>query len=459
MGAPILAMMAMPSGWLFELPVLIKDARFERSRSALRRIARFRAPMCVSTWPMRSAALQSQTLLAMMDHTCVGWCNSLFTFFFVIGGSLASWVTRTPALRDQLGASVAQMGVILFGLSLGAMTGLLCATTLVDRLGTRFVAVCGVLFVCAGVIFVGVGALYAVSAAVFSGLLLFGLGMGSAEIALNMDGAALEKLTGKPVLSALHGWFSLGTFCGALLGIAFNALGFSVHWHLLGIVFVAFIAVARAAPNMPGIRASTLADPQLLQGTPPLAKERLWKDRKLLMISLIILAMAFAEGSANDWLPLLMVDEHGFSAITGSLVYAIFALGMTAGRFSGNHVLRWMARESVVRYSAVACAIGISMAMFSHNSLLAGLSVMFWGLGASLGFPLSISAAGDSGVDSTRRVGFVATAGYIAFLVGPPLLGFLGASFGLRGALGVVLVFAVMAIFLSGAVKPVSSSH
>lgn len=389
---------------------------------------------------------------AEMDIPAVrAWRFALFTFFFVIGVAMASWVTRTPTLRDTLQASIAQMGLVLFGLSVGAMSGLLAATALVNRFGTRRVAIGGLLSVVVGVAGIGLGALLAAAWLVCIGLFFFGMGMGTSEIGINMDGAEVERRLERPVLTPLHGCFSLGTLCGAMLGIALNAVAFPVHWHLLGVALLALAAVAKVAQGLPRAQAP---DPATASDVPAAtSRASLWSDRRLLMIGVIIMAMALAEGAANDWLPILMVDEHGFDPTSGSLIYAGFALGMTIGRFCGGYVLLRVRRDRVMLLSTVSCAIGVALAIFSQHPVLAAVSVLFWGLGASLGFPLAISAAGDSGADAARRVGFVSIAGYFSFLVGPPLLGFIGEHHGLRAALGLVLVLALVAVFMAGATR------
>lgn len=174
-----------------------------------------------------------------------------------------------------------------------------------------------------------------------------------------------------------------------------------------------------------------------------------------MLIGVVVLAMAFAEGSANDWLPLLMVDGHGFSPTSGSLIYAGFTLGMTVGRFTGGWFIDRYSRVAVVRASALLGGLGIAMIIFVDVDWIAGVSVILWGLGASLGFPLTISAASDTGPDAPTRVSVVATTGYLAFLVGPPLLGFLGEHYGLRSAMLVVLGLVIIAALVARAVaKP-----
>ncbi|NHI11745.1 Inner membrane protein [Streptomyces sp. KO7888] len=375
--------------------------------------------------------------------------RALYLFFFLNGIAMSSWITRTPDVRDRLGVSTGQMGLVLFGLSVGSMAGILCSGRFVSRFGTRPVTAFGTLFVVASVVVVGVGSALGSALLVTAGLCLFGVGVGSGEVAINVDGADVERITGGPVLPTLHGCFSLGTVIGGLAGMAATAAAFPAHWHLLAVAAVTaaiFGYAIGAVPAGTGVRAAAPAS----NSTRP-AGPQVWKDRRLLMIGAIVLAMALAEGAANDWLPLLMVDGHGLDAAVGSLVFVGFAAAMTLGRFGGAFFLSRYSRATVVRASAVSGAIGLCLVIFSDNAVVAAAAVLFWGLGASLGFPVALSAAGDSGPDETARVGLVATIGYIAFLVGPPTLGFLGDHYGLRPAMLVVLAFVATAVLAAPA--------
>jgi len=378
---------------------------------------------------------------------------SLFSLTLLVGLGISSWVTRTPDVRDALGASTAGMGLILFGLSVGSMVGVMSAGPIVRRRGARPVVLVGSLMGVAGVVVVGLSAAAGLSAGAFAGLLLVGLGGGLGEIGLNIEGAALEVETGRPVLPALHGSFSLGTVVGALVGIALTAADFPVVWHL---VATAVVMAALLAWAMPGIPAGTgQADPAARAGGG--TRERrpsVWRDGRVVLIGVVVLAMAFAEGAANDWLPLLMVDGHGTSATHGSLVYAGFAATMTVGRFSGGPVVQRFGRAAVLSVSAVCAIVGILAVVLAPSALVAGVAVALWGLGASLGFPVAISAAGDDPERGAERVSAVATSGYLAFLVGPPLLGFLGEHLGLRPAMLAVVVLLVVAVFAARAAAP-----
>ncbi|MFD5870508.1 MFS transporter [Streptomyces sp. NPDC060322] len=378
---------------------------------------------------------------------------ALFLFFLIPGLSISSWVTRTPDIRDQLGASTAQMGLVLFGLSVGSMLGILTSGALVARFGTRPVMGVGTALIIVSMAVIGCGALFSSAPIVTAGLFLFGAGMGGGEVAVNIDGAEVERITGRTVLPTLHGFFSLGTVVGAALGILCTAVEFPVQWHLTAMAVVTAGMFAYAFRAIPAGVGRTKGGRQADGGSAP-ARSEVWKDRRLLLIGGVILAMALAEGAANDWLPLLMVDGHGVDPALGSAVYAGFAAAMTVGRFCGGFFIDRFGRAPVVRASALSAALGLALVIFADSPVLAGAAVLFWGLGASLGFPVALSAAGDSGPDPAARVSLVAMIGYIAFLVGPPGLGFLGDHYGLRSAMILVLGFVAVAVFLAPAIGP-----
>ncbi|ROP48665.1 MULTISPECIES: MFS transporter [unclassified Rathayibacter] len=377
---------------------------------------------------------------------------AISAFMLVFGIGMASWVVRTPAVRDLLAASTAEMGLVLLGLSVGSMSGVLSSAAVVRRQGVRFTVVIGGASFVTGIALTGLFAELSTPFGVAAGLALVGFGIGISEIALNVEGAALETLTGRSVLPALHGFYSLGTVTGAVAGIGLTAIDFPVVWQLVGVAVVALallLTVIRSIPVETGRveRAVAGAPREKVRSTP------VWQQPRVLMLGLIVLALALAEGSATDWLPLLMVDGHGVSATVGTVVFTAFAAAMTVGRFLGTPLLARFGKATVLLASTLVSAVGIGIVVFADNAVVAGAAVVLWGLGAALGFPVTLSAAGES-EDPTSAVAAVATAGYIAFLVGPPLLGFLGEHFGLRGAMAVVLVLVALASLLTSAAKP-----
>lgn len=376
--------------------------------------------------------------------------NALFVLCFLPGLMVASWITRTPDVRNLLGASTAEMGLVMFGLSMGSMIGILSSGLLTRRFGARRVIAVATALIALSPVVIAAGVLTGEALAVAGGLALFGLGAGGGEIALNVDGADVEAALGRSTLPALHGGFSLGTFVGAVLGMVLTALGFPVPAHMAIVALAIVISLTfaiRHIPRAPGSRAGG-AGAQRTTSAP-------WRDPRLLLIGLIVLALAFAEGSANDWLPLVMVDGHGVDAALGSATYVVFAASMTVGRLIGGRFVDRFGRAAVLGGSAVISALGIAAVVFADHAAVAAGGTILWGLGAALGFPVALSAAAASGPDPDARVSLAASIGYVAFLVGPPVLGFLGEHVGLRAALTVVIGMVLLAaVAASGIGRP-----
>ena len=170
-----------------------------------------------------------------------------------------------------------------------------------------------------------------------------------------------------------------------------------------------------------------------------------WRDPRILLIGLIVLGMAFAEGSANDWLSLSMVDGYGTTNAGGAVMFGVFVTAMTVGRVLGGRVLDRFGRVLVLRGTAVLAVAGLLLVILGPNLGVAVVGVVLWGLGASLGFPVGMSAAADDPRTATASVAAVATIGYFAFLIGPPLIGLIGQQVGLLNAFWVVVVLTVVA--------------
>lgn len=391
----------------------------------------------------------------------LGWRNAVFAAFFVAGLGLASWMARVPAVRDGLGLDTAQVGLLIFGLSAGSVIGLLIAAGLLSRLGARRAMLLSTTLSATGLVFMGAGVSLVPSPPfVFAALAVFGIGMGSLDVMMNVEGAAAERAIGRTLMPLMHACFSLGTVVGALGGAAASAFEISVFWHLLvmavlvlGTIVVAVRFLPSATPTAEKADAPTQPWRARLQGS--LA---VWRDRKLLLIGVIVLGMTFAEGSANDWLALASVDGHGFSNTDGAIVFGVFVAAMTVGRVLGGPVLDRFGRVPVLRACAGVGIVGLLLFILAPNTALVYVGTILWGIGASLGFPVGMSAAADDTRNAAARVSAVAIIGYFAFLVGPPVLGLLGEAWGILNALYLILILMVLAGLAAPAARPAASA-
>ena len=382
----------------------------------------------------------------------IAWRNAVFAVFALNGLGAATWAIRIPSIRDALELPTSWVGYLILGVSIGSIVGLLLASHVIQWLGgRRTIAI--TLGICAlALVVIGVGtSVLGVFALVVVGMAIYGFGSAICDVAMNVEGAAVEKVIGKTIMPLLHASWSAGMVIGTTIGTALVFAHVDVVWHAIGMAVLLAVGAVFATRAVP--RVATHADTGEEVGHVPF-KDRMsiWREPRTLAIGLIALGMAFTEGSANDWLALGMVDDRGLDNGQGAALFTVFTAAMMVGRIAGGPLIDRFGRVPVLWATGGAAALGLALVIFVPIIWIAVVGIVLWGLGASLGFPVAIAAAGDSGPDSVARVSLVATSGYVAFLVGPPLLGFLGEHFGLRSAMIVVLGALAVAILLSPAV-------
>lgn len=387
----------------------------------------------------------------------LAWRNAIFVIFALSGLSIATWVARIPAIRDNLELTTGAVGLLILGMSIGSILGLVASQHLLARLGPRHGMQLTLGLVATGLLLIGVGAsLVPLEGIVLVGLIIFGFGNGALDVMMNVEGAAAEQELGKTVMPLMHACFSFGTVAGAGLGALASAAGLEVFWHALVMAVVIAIVAVVAVRFVPAeqVVADELDDAPKAPWQDRLRESlSVWADGRLILIGVIMLGMAFAEGSANDWLALAVVDGHEQSNTTGALVYGVFVTAMTVGRIVGGPLIDRFGRVPVLQVSAAAAIAGLVLFILTPVTGLMVLGTVLWGLGASLGFPVGMSAAADDSKRAAARVSAVAMIGYCAFLVGPPLIGILGDAIGLLNALFVVLVLIVFAGLASPAAR------
>ncbi|MFC4147478.1 MFS transporter [Micromonospora mangrovi] len=373
--------------------------------------------------------------------------------FTLNGLAVATWFSRVPAVREALDLSAGRLGLLLLALSVGALLAMPTAGLVAQRLGPARTVLASTLVLALGITVAGLSAgLAGSTVGVAVGLFGVGFGSGTCDVAMNIEGAAVEKRLGRTVLPRFHAAWSLGSVAGAGLGAGAARVGVPIGVHL-GVV-----AAVVLGGTLLGAR-SFLPAPARDAG-PSAAGDRrrallaAWREPRTLLIGLLVLAMAFTEGSANDWLAVAFVDGYGVSEAAGAAVFGVFVVGMTLGRTAGTVAIDRWGRVPVLFGTLGLAATGATLAVLAGSGPVAIAGVALWGLGASLGFPVGMSAAADDEERAPARVSVVAVIGYTAFLGGPPLLGLLGDHVGTLHALLVVPLLLLPTLALVPALRP-----
>ncbi len=393
----------------------------------------------------------------------VRWRTAIFAIFLVSGVSIATWAARVPDIKIALDIDNAQIGLLLLCMGVASIIGVSTSPAVMARTGARRGMLVLLVMLSIGIAVIGLGATVLGSfPVVFIGLVLFGFGNGCLDVMMTVEATAVEQHAGRTILPLFHAFFSFGTVIGAGLAWAATRLHIEVAPHagvVAALILVtAFISIAHV-PNR-----DEVLDPAE-PGEKPHWRERMhtalaaWREPRTYVLGIIILGMAFAEGGANDWLALGVSEDHGFGVSYGAAALTVFSIAMTAVRTFGGPLVDRFGRVLVLRVLAVSAAGGILLFILAPNLPMVFVGAALWGIGASLGFPLGMSAAADDPAKAAARVSAAATIGYAAFLCGPPILGLISEHIGLLNTLFILVALVAASGFASGAARPLRSDE
>lgn len=377
--------------------------------------------------------------------------NAVAAAFLVSGLIMGSFFARTPAVRDALGLSAAQLGLLLLCASGGSIAGLPVSGPVVARVGPGRTVLWSAVVAAVGLAGVAAGLVAGSVPVTAPGLFLMGLGIAAWDVAMNVEGADVERRLGRSLMPRLHAGFSLGTVAGAGVGAVTAAVGLPLAVQVVALAVLVPVAMAVATPRfVGGPTPAAGADEQ----AGAFGVRRAWREPRTLLVGLMALGFAFTEGSANDWMAVALVDGYGTGATVGALGFGVFVSAMTVGRLLGGVALDRFGRVPVLRATAGLGLAGLLLVLLGGSVPVALAGAVLWGFGASLGFPVGMSAAADDPARAAVRVSVVSSLGYTAFLAGPPLIGLLAEHAGILRALFVVVGALTLGLVAAGAARP-----
>ena len=402
-----------------------------------------------------------------LDPSAVGRARWLLLGLFGLNGlMLSSWLARIPAVRDALGLSTAELGLVLLTGSLGALVTISLSGVLVTRYGGRV----GLLLSTAGFALaftlIGLGAALGLVQLLAAGIFLNGVSFALGNVPLNVETAAVERRMRRTVLPQFHAAFSIGAVAGSLLGAGAARLGvpllvqftataaIGTVWRLLSIRGA--VLEPRAVPVAPLLATegtgglATGGAGGRVAGHGPVSRVPsalgAWRERRTLLIGVVIMSAALTEGSASDWLSLAVVDGFERPEAVGAAVFGVFVASMTGVRLLGTRLIDRWGRVTVLRASGAVSFVGLLVFGLAPRLEVAVVGVVAWGLGAALAVPIGIAAASDDPVRAAGRVSVVSAFASVAALAAPPLLGLVAGYVGARHALLLITVAMVVSV-------------
>ena len=363
--------------------------------------------------------------------------------FLVHGILVSSWMARIPAVQERLGLPLGTLGAVLLSAAAGALLAMPLTSRLVGRFGSPRLTGVATALLCVAVALPPL-AWNALSLAIF--LFLYGAAAGAMDVSMNTQAVAVEAAYGSPVMVGFHALFSFGGMAGALLGslAARYQIRPAAHLALIGVLMAAVAASVfrRFLPDRPSSAHQSGPFRDLL--------------RPLMGLGVVAFCILFGEGAMADWSAVYLSRLAGLAV--APLGYAVFSLTMAIGRLAGDWFHHHWGPDSTIRRGSLLAALGLGGALLfgTTPAALVGFACAGWGFSAI--FPIVCSLAGARATHRPQAgIAVVSVTGYLGFLIGPPLIGFLAQASSLRIALGLVALLSAFTTCFA-AVRPPSSS-
>ena len=389
--------------------------------------------------------------------------------FLVMGLTGGVWMARVPAAKSQVHLSDGTLGVALLAVPVGLVLGAALAERLVDRVGSRVLArICGV-GSCLAVMTPG---LAHTLPELMAGLFVIGVVGGTLDVSLNAQGVRVEAAYGRPVMTSMHAFYSLGAILGSLAGggLAWAGVGLLPSLVAIGVLGALIdgtagpwllpekLRLAPATPVVPAPAANWPDSPPVPSGTSvtdDTADARRRVRRLVLALGVLGVCGLVGEGAAGDWSAVYLQDNLGTSAGLAALGFSAFSVTMTLGRGVGDRLIHRFGVVSVIRVGGLIATVGIALALATPAPAVAIAGFTAFGAGLSIVVPQVFAAGGRAdpfrpGSGLAKVVGL----GYTGMAAGPAIIGLVADKIGLHLALLIPLALAAWIAVAATALRP-----
>jgi MFS family permease len=363
------------------------------------------------------------------------------TFFFVAGICFASWASRIPDIQHHLHLDDGQLGSVLFALPVGSMLSLPVAGFLVTKFGSRIVMFVGSFFYASLLCLLGlVDATWQLVTVLF----FFGMSGNLMNISVNTQGVGVEILYKRSIMASFHGLWSLAGFVGASIGTLMVSQKIPPLMHFIIIAcLIAMLAIIM-------FRYSLSNDVSRQNNEKGFALP----DRSLLKLGIIAFCCMACEGCMFDWSGIYFRDIVKTPPHLVTLGYTAFMAMMATGRFVGDRLVTKFGVKRVLQLSGCLIVTGLLTAILIPNLYMTTAGFLLTGFGVSSVVPLTYGLAGKSHTMSAgMAIAAVSTIGYLGFLFGPPVIGYIAKTANLRYSFALIAVFGFCVIILASKVK------
>jgi MFS family permease len=366
----------------------------------------------------------------------------VFAAFGAYAFCMGNMFPRLPDIQHQMGVPEGALGLGLIGTPVGTLTALTFAAPLIERIGFRRTLLAGIPLLT----IVYAMAVQASNPVVFFFLLIpVGLLIGVIEMIVNTEADRVEHQVGFRIMNRSHAFWSIGFFAAGLFGAWMAQLGISPQLHLMIVIPIGFASVAlllgrfEAAPHRAG--GSTDRAPRFAAPT-----------GAIMVLVAVTLSAMLLEGASWDWSAIYMRNIFNPGPFLTGVAVACFAFSQAAMRFFADGFVDRYSPEGVARLLMGILMLGTLIVFFSPWPIFSLVGFAVAGIGTSAIFPLAMSAAAQrTDRPAVINVAALAQNSFVIFLLGPPLLGGIAQTFGIRWSFGVGVPLIVLSFLLAPA--------
>lgn len=371
--------------------------------------------------------------------------TKVFAAFFIYSFGLGGLYPRMGDIQLQMGVAEGALGLSLIGAAVGTMISLTFAGPLIERAGHR-----RTLFVLvpAMSVFMALASFAATPAMLFLALVPAGLCIGAVEQVINVEADRVEYQIGRRLMSRAHAFWSFGFFGAGLFGALAKQIGISPQVHLLIVIPLVtggmwlFLSGFQQAPLRAGTR---------VEAAPRLARPTLG----ILVLVAMTLSAVMLEGAGADWSAIFMRNEFAVAPFLAGFAVAIGALAQATTRYFADRFVERHSPIVVARTLLGILGVGATLVSFAPHPYVALAGFALMGVGTSAIFPLAMSAAAQrTDRPSVSNVAALAQLSFVAFLLGPPLLGFVAEHLGIRWSFGLCLPLVAVSFAAAAGLRP-----
>jgi len=366
--------------------------------------------------------------------------------FFMAGLSFASWASRIPAIQQSLHLSEAGLGAVLLAIPTGLMCSLPFTGWVITRIGSRKLLIFAITIY--AFLLVGLGAaqtIYQLVACLFC----YGFAGNAANIAVNTQAVATERLYKKPIMASFHGIWSMAGFIGAGIGIFMIGKQIIPFYHFIAILVLIITGVIITSRNLNDDSGKAAKEEVILT-----IRERLRTMVPLVKLGIIAFCSMICEGTMFDWSGVyfkkVILAENGWIGAG----YFAFMCTMALGRFTADWFAGKFGLKRTLQLSGALTATGLLVAVIFPYLFPAILGFMLVGAGVSSVVPMIYSSAGKAAnISPGVALTAVSTIGFAGFLIGPPLIGFIAGIATLRASFLLIACMGLSVTIVSSRTK------